>query len=426
MKKFYTFMLSLAVAGSAFAFSPIASPKKDLNKISNPSASVEKVATNATITSFSDAVKKAPAKEVTEATGLAGTYTMDLSYKASSGSIVETNTSFTIAPTSDPEVVTISDFLADFFGPTNDLTAHLEQVNLKIDDAGNTEPFTVVSIDLVQTLFVDVDMDDKTPVDIKLYLYGPLAGDGNNYVFSGDNIKFIVINGMLVSYYTNMMLWAGFESSLDGKLYGYPAFMGPDAGAEDLTAIKANAFAAGTEYLSDEETAPINYALIYQLDESETQTAIYLKGLMGFNSVTEWVVDKETMTATATNNILGQQTIKFKKYDVLLMDENATENFTAVGKLSTNDENKTVMTFEAALYATIPDQGWVAKYDPGFTITFDTNLFPGNTGGITNAIMDNSNAPVEYFNLQGIKVDAPAAGTIVIRRQGNDVKKVIM
>ena len=38
--------------------------------------------------------------------------------------------------------------------------------------------------------------------------------------------------------------------------------------------------------------------------------------------------------------------------------------------------------------------------------------------------VDNSNAPVEYFNLQGQRVANPAAGQILIRRQGSTVSKI--
>lgn len=40
--------------------------------------------------------------------------------------------------------------------------------------------------------------------------------------------------------------------------------------------------------------------------------------------------------------------------------------------------------------------------------------------------VDNSNAPVEYFNLQGIRVNEPAAGSLVIRRQGTEVSKILV
>lgn len=36
------------------------------------------------------------------------------------------------------------------------------------------------------------------------------------------------------------------------------------------------------------------------------------------------------------------------------------------------------------------------------------------------------NAPVEYYNLQGVRVDNPAAGSLVIRRQGANVTKVLV
>lgn len=49
---------------------------------------------------------------------------------------------------------------------------------------------------------------------------------------------------------------------------------------------------------------------------------------------------------------------------------------------------------------------------------------------IENAVNDietnNSEAPVEYFNLQGVRIDNPTPGTLVIRRQGTNVDKVIL
>lgn len=43
--------------------------------------------------------------------------------------------------------------------------------------------------------------------------------------------------------------------------------------------------------------------------------------------------------------------------------------------------------------------------------------------GIADIATD-ENAPVEYFNLQGVRIAEPAAGQIVIRRQGTNVSKV--
>lgn len=44
--------------------------------------------------------------------------------------------------------------------------------------------------------------------------------------------------------------------------------------------------------------------------------------------------------------------------------------------------------------------------------------------GVTDVAVDNAAAPVEYYDLQGRRIDAPAAGSLVIRRQGADVRKI--
>lgn len=53
------------------------------------------------------------------------------------------------------------------------------------------------------------------------------------------------------------------------------------------------------------------------------------------------------------------------------------------------------------------------------------NLTNGE-GGVDNIAADNENAPVEYFNLQGVKIENPAAGGLYIKRQGSKVAKVII
>lgn len=52
----------------------------------------------------------------------------------------------------------------------------------------------------------------------------------------------------------------------------------------------------------------------------------------------------------------------------------------------------------------------------------------GDESGIEDIVTDNvdENAPVEYYNLQGIRLSDPAAGQIVIRRQGSKVSKILV
>ena len=50
-----------------------------------------------------------------------------------------------------------------------------------------------------------------------------------------------------------------------------------------------------------------------------------------------------------------------------------------------------------------------------------------DAGGIDGVAADaDADAPVEYFNLQGMRVAAPAAGQLVIRRQGDAVSKILV
>lgn len=48
----------------------------------------------------------------------------------------------------------------------------------------------------------------------------------------------------------------------------------------------------------------------------------------------------------------------------------------------------------------------------------------GTTDGVEN-VNASTTAPVEYFNLQGIRIDNPANGQVVIRRQGSEVVKIV-
>ena len=60
-----------------------------------------------------------------------------------------------------------------------------------------------------------------------------------------------------------------------------------------------------------------------------------------------------------------------------------------------------------------------------FSAWTDEKTFEFGTAGISGVTMSDSDSPVHYFDLQGRKVDATTRG-LLIRRQGNDVRKVII
>ena len=45
---------------------------------------------------------------------------------------------------------------------------------------------------------------------------------------------------------------------------------------------------------------------------------------------------------------------------------------------------------------------------------------------ITPVVTNSDNAPVEYYNLQGIKITTPVSGQIYIVKQGSTARKVMM
>lgn len=72
--------------------------------------------------------------------------------------------------------------------------------------------------------------------------------------------------------------------------------------------------------------------------------------------------------------------------------------------------------------------GYSWKSEDGKTANMETKItFPaGVEAGISDVIVDDENAPVEFFNLQGMRINEPAAGTVVIRRQGSKTQKVLV
>lgn len=67
----------------------------------------------------------------------------------------------------------------------------------------------------------------------------------------------------------------------------------------------------------------------------------------------------------------------------------------------------------------------------GFTIKaadmvpqLTVNYTKKTSTGIEDVTVADEDAPVEYYNLQGVRLSEPAAGQVVIRRQGKSVSKI--
>ena len=107
------------------------------------------------------------------------------------------------------------------------------------------------------------------------------------------------------------------------------------------------------------------------------------------------------------------------------MSPNAT-NFTAALR---NENGKTIMTNEQSWIIIEPNEilgntnnVWYSII-LGSEITLDFEI-PG-LSGISNVTVADENAPVEYYNLQGVRVANPENG-LYIKRQGNKATKVLV
>lgn len=121
----------------------------------------------------------------------------------------------------------------------------------------------------------------------------------------------------------------------------------------------------------------------------------------------------------------GAMTVKSQVYagvdeDPELTDEDKAEISALWGKMKDN-----VITFpKKALVArelNYQNAGWYYANTNG---TFKVDL--NGTSGLGSIEAVDNNAPVEYFNLQGQRVSNPAAGQLMIKRQGTKVSKVVV
>lgn len=77
---------------------------------------------------------------------------------------------------------------------------------------------------------------------------------------------------------------------------------------------------------------------------------------------------------------------------------------------------------------------WLTEYDTDpdsdaglpIGVTFNGKTDTPDSAGISDVTVDDDNAPVEYFNLQGVRLSQPEAGQLVIRRQGSRVSKILV
>lgn len=125
------------------------------------------------------------------------------------------------------------------------------------------------------------------------------------------------------------------------------------------------------------------------------------------------VIDFDLSAGTAT--IEPQYSFTTQGYDVYVSDMSGSSLSPIQGTSSGN-----VISWTGD-WGYVCDGGVVGLFNGG-TFTFNFNL---DGSGVSDLTVEDENAPVEYFNLQGVRVENPSNG-LYIRRQGNVSTKVLV
>lgn len=112
-------------------------------------------------------------------------------------------------------------------------------------------------------------------------------------------------------------------------------------------------------------------------------------------------------------------------YYASVTDDGSEVSFILSASLS--DDLKTVkIPANGGYWTTYSPAGWWSGMHSQATITGEPYMPEGFLGIGSIESDGNANAPVEYYNLQGMKIANPAAGQIIIVKKGTDVSKQII
>ncbi len=210
---------------------------------------------------------------------------------------------------------------------------------------------------------------------------------------------------------------AGSSSSMKGFDFLVDCSLNLFNGAMDFT-IKAQ-----EEGGEDTKTGDYIYA-----ESFDNSLLVYNMGGNGYDKVVEFTVNKSASTASLVDQNMtlpisagGTRTYYFINTD----GQSMTIPFTGVTTVEGEGADQMYITTLKSDGYWFLSQDYYGYQAADVTIELlDFDLFAPTAIKNVSADFD-ENAPVEYFNLQGVRVENPANG-LYIKRQGNKVAKVIL
>lgn len=403
MKKFYTFALA-ALLGSSVSFAVQRQQATVLNVVNIKAQLVEK----AEVKGENSKRAKAPAK-VASIGELNGTY--DWSYK----SLLQSGPDPELVITIDDEATgaaTISGFPLDF------------EVKATVDLEKGT-----VSIANNQDLGVD-SYGDKNYFYLKPF-DGTSIGDGASTAAATVG----TIDGTTITF-PSLDVWAIGDPANESLGWWMMTYSNKLSYQKEKVLYGVGTVSGDMFFSSFVDAAPSDYTVeVYYNNEQGTELLVKdpLKGLYAALSF-EGVSPDMVIDATDPDNLLispfslgidgGDEHGLYygMSYSANQKDiANTPEQYRS--KL-TKDEKTTVITIPVKGLFIWPSNTTSLYYANKTAVTI---TIENEQGGVNDIIADEeNNSPVEFFNLQGQRVNNPAAGQLVIRRQGTKVAKVLV
>lgn len=258
------------------------------------------------------------------------------------------------------------------------------------------------------------------PVFFVGYVFDYDAGNFTELITEGEVTFTIDANGNMTAdkpyamYINNVGWWTGVETSKfvipNGTFTA--AMSGAEADTNDIYVEKQEKNGFPVLFVSSTFFGD-GYGVWFDLEEDEdgnlTDYAVAIDQIV-MDASSDETEDFYLSSAEYVTTSSGSQAVRQSKtVEATLSNNNQTLTY---------DNTWSVI----ALYKTGSSLRWYGLIEPA-TLNF---TLPG--AGVEDNIIaaDNSNAPVEYYNLQGIRINEPAAGSVVIRRQGTEVSKILV
>lgn len=253
-----------------------------------------------------------------------------------------------------------------------------------------------------------------------------ITEEGNSYDLTLYNYSFEdgKAHDIMFTYYPEERLFF-YEAGVDAENYYTECIVLAQASAEVGSSVYGQLFVAYNFMVNSvmSETAiddqgNVGDATLYNIYVEQKGDKIIVDNMFnfGFAAHPEFTLDAQAKTLSATQPVLYQGSDG--TISMLGVDE---AGYTTETVVFSQNATTDAFIFQTAAVALTDGSQIEPAYVPMFRVPFD----PYAGAGVQGVAVDDANAPVEYFNLQGVRVSNPENG-LYIRRQGNKVEKIII